>query len=176
MTHLAKQMYPGKLNYVQESYKAATSSLIVFLFFFYPSLAEHSRPSPAKNHHLSIRASSNVLTKVRTMSACIKRNLPLLKVLCGAKPALIKAVLKGTSPDLINTLSECSLNILKGHVCLTSAWKKQLCRYKQSLHALSKKGTSLKRRKQILQKGGYLGALLKPVWSVLGRLLGPLVL
>ena len=108
------------------------------------------------------------------MSARIERNLPLLKVLCGAKPALIKAVLKGASPDLINTLSECSLNILKGNVRLTSAQKKQLCRYKQSLRALSKKGTLLKRRKQILQKGGFLGALLKPVLSVLGGLLGPL--
>ena len=96
----------------------------------------------------------------------------MLQLLCGAKPALIKAVLKGASPDLIKALSECSLNILKGHVHLTPAQKKQLSRYKQSLRALAKKGTSVKRRKQILQKGGFIGAILKPVLGVLGGLLG----
>lgn len=108
------------------------------------------------------------------MSARIKRNLPLLKVLCGTKPALIKAVLKGASPDLISALCECSLNILKGNVHLTPAQKKQLPQYKQSLRTLARKGTSVKRRKQILQKGGFVGALLKPVLGVLGGLLGSL--
>lgn len=96
----------------------------------------------------------------------------MLQLLCGAKPSVIKAVLKGASPDLIKALSECSLNILKGHVHLTPAQKKQLSRYKQSLRALAKKGTSVKRRKQILQKGGFIGAILKPVLGVLGGLLG----
>eukprot|EP00745_Piridium_sociabile_P032311 TRINITY_DN54438_c0_g1_i2.p1 TRINITY_DN54438_c0_g1~~TRINITY_DN54438_c0_g1_i2.p1 ORF type:complete len:112 (+),score=12.21 TRINITY_DN54438_c0_g1_i2:80-415(+) len=106
------------------------------------------------------------------MSARIEINVPILQMLCGAKPNIIKAVLKGASPDLINTLSECSLNILKGHVRLTQAQKKQLCRYKQSLRALAKKTNSVKRRKQILQKGGFIGALIKPVLGVLGGLLG----
>ena len=105
----------------------------------------------------------------------MKRNLPMLKLLCGAKPAVIKAVLKGASPDLIDALSECSLNILKGHVRLTSAQKKRLKRYRQSLRALSKKKTSAKRRKQILQKGGFVGALLKPALGILlGSALGGL--
>ena len=108
------------------------------------------------------------------MSARIKRNLPMLKLMCGAKPALIKAVLKGASPDLINALCECSLNILNGHVHLTPAQKKQLSGYKQSLRVFAKKGTSVKRRKQILQKGGFVGALLKPVLGILGGLLAGL--
>lgn len=106
------------------------------------------------------------------MSARIKRNLPLLQMMCGAKPGLIKAVLKGASPDLIHALTECSLNVLKGNVRLTQAQKKQLSRYKQSLRSLARKATSVKRRKQILQQGGFLGALLKPVLGVLGGLLG----
>ena len=80
------------------------------------------------------------------MSARVKRNLPLMQMLCGAKPSLIKAVLKGASPDLINALSKFSLNIFGGHVQLIPAQKKQLCKYKQSLRALAKKGTpSVKR-------------------------------
>ena len=98
----------------------------------------------------------------------------MLKLIYGAKPALNKAVLKGAWPDLINVFCECPLNILKGHVHLTPAQKKQLSGYKQSLRVLAKKGTSVKRRKQILQKGGFVGALLKPVLGILGGLLGGL--
>lgn len=106
------------------------------------------------------------------MSARVKRNLPLLKILCGAKPAFIKTLLKSAPPDLTSALCECSLNILKGNVKLTPTQRKQLSRHKQSLRALARKGTSIKKRKQILQKGGFIGALLKPVLSVLGGLLG----
>ena len=98
----------------------------------------------------------------------------MLKLLCGAKPSMVKAVLKGASPDLIRTLCECSLNILKGNVRLSAAQKKQLSRHKQNLRLLAKKSTSMKRRKRILQTGGFIGALLKPVLGVLGGLLGGL--
>ena len=106
------------------------------------------------------------------MSACVERNTALLRFLCGAKPSVIKAVLKGASPELIKALSECSLNVLKGHVHLTPAQKRRLWKYKQNLRLLAQKKTSTKRRKQLLQKGGFIGALLKPVLGVLGGLLG----
>lgn len=98
----------------------------------------------------------------------------MLRLLCGAKPAVIKAVLKGASPDLIHALCECSLNILKGHVQLTPAQKKRLSRHKQNLRVLAKKTTSVKHRKQILQKGGFLQALLNPVLGIVSGLLGTL--
>ena len=106
------------------------------------------------------------------MSARLRRNVPMLRLLCHSKPSVIKAVMKGASPDLLDSLSECSLNILKGNVRLTSAQKKRLTRHKQGLRALAKKGTGLKRRKQLLQKGGFLPALLSPVLGILGGLLG----
>lgn len=96
----------------------------------------------------------------------------MLHLLCGAKPAVIKAVLKGASPDLVQALSECSLNVLKGNVRLTPAQKRSLCKYKLSLRSLAKKGVSIKKKKEILQKGGFIGALLKPVLGVLGSVLG----
>jgi hypothetical protein len=96
----------------------------------------------------------------------------MLKLLCGAKPTVIRAILKGASPDLIQAISECSLNVLKGNVRITPAQKKRLCRYKQKLRTLAKKKTSFKRRKQVIQTGGFLGVLLKPVLGALGGLLG----
>lgn len=96
----------------------------------------------------------------------------MLKMLCCAKPAIVKGVIKTANPDLLKSIRECSYNVLKGNVPLSTAQKSRLCRHKQSLRALAKKGTSVKRQKQILQKGGFIGALLKPVLSGLGGLLG----
>lgn len=93
------------------------------------------------------------------MSARIKRNAPILRVLSEGRPSVVKALVKGASPDLINTLCECSLNVLKGRVPLNHSQKKRLTAFKKELRVLAKKGTSLKQRKQLLQKGGFLGAL-----------------
>lgn len=110
------------------------------------------------------------------MTSRLKRNAPLLKLLCRAKPALVKAIIKAGDRDLINTLCECSLNVLKGNVRLAPAQKKKLARHKQTLRLLSKKNTSLQRRKALLQTGGFLPLLLKPVVvSFLGGLLGSLI-
>ena len=105
------------------------------------------------------------------MSQCMKRNASLLRLLQKLKPNALKAVMKVAPPDLIKALSECGLNVLKGNVKLNPAQKKKLCRYKNKLRALAIKKTSMKKRKEILQSGGFIGALLTPVLSVLGSLL-----
>ena len=90
----------------------------------------------------------------------------MLKLLCGAKPAVVKAVLKGTSPDLLNALSECSLNILKGHVHLTATQKRQLSRHRQSLRAIAKKKTSGKKKKTDFTKGWFVRGALEAGFGV----------
>ena len=81
-------------------------------------------------------------------------------------------MLKGASPDLIKALCECSLNILKGRIKLSPTQKKKLSRHKNNLRLLATKKSTLKHRKRVLQKGGFLGALLGPVLGVLGSLFG----
>ena len=102
----------------------------------------------------------------------MKRNEPLLRLLQKLKPSAVKAVLKEASPDLIKALCECTLNVLKGNVKLNSAQRKKLSRHKNNLRTLTAKKTSMKTRKQILQTGGFIGALLNPVLSVLGSIFG----
>jgi len=46
-----------------------------------------------------------------------------------------------------------------------------LRRKKNDLRALSKRKTSLQAKRKILQKGGFLRAILPPILSVLGSLL-----
>ena len=80
-------------------------------------------------------------------------------------------IIRKCDNDLIYSLSECYHNVLKGNVPLTSAHKVKLRRHKHNLRKLSTKKTSIKARKKILQRGGFLGALITPMLSVLGSFL-----
>ena len=87
------------------------------------------------------------------MSARVKRNLPLLKMLTTSKPAATKAIL--TDPVLIRAICECCHNVLKGNVPLTPRQKKRLARYKKKLRQLSDRKTSIKRKKKDFADWGY---------------------
>ncbi len=106
-----------------------------------------------------------------TMSSKVRKNLPLFKVLMNAKPCVVRGVIKEADKDIVDSLSECCLNVLSGRVQLSSDQKKKLNRHKGVLRALARRGVSLRKRKVLLQKGGFLGALLKPIIGVLGNLL-----
>lgn len=106
------------------------------------------------------------------MSESVRRHGEMLKFLQRANPSAVKAIIKTASPDLIRTLCECSHNVLKGNVRLTPHQKRKLSRHKHNLRALVKKKGTVKRRKQILQQGGFIGALLGPVLTVLKGILG----
>ena len=76
------------------------------------------------------------------------------------------------SSDFVKCVNECASNIIKGNVPLTTSQKGQLLRRKRLLKKLVLKKTSLKNKKKIVQTGGFLGALLGPIVSVLGSLFG----
>ena len=97
------------------------------------------------------------------MASRLKKHAHILRFLASGKPAVCKAVVKAADPQLINCLCECAHNILKGNIPLTKAQKQKLTWVKQGLRSLAKKSTSQKQKKKILQKGGFLGALLAPV-------------
>jgi len=63
------------------------------------------------------------------------------------------------------------MNVIKGYVPLTKRQMTNLRRKRYDLRSLSKRKTPLRTKRKILQKGGFLGALLPPVLAVLGSLL-----
>ena len=101
----------------------------------------------------------------------LKRHCNTLKRLARCKQSASKPIIRGASKDLLNTLSECSYNVLQGIVPLTSKQRKKLKRYKSKLRQLANKKVSHKRKRAILMRGGFLGTLLTPIISVLGSLL-----
>jgi len=100
----------------------------------------------------------------------LKKHASMLRALTSSSPNVSKAVIRAADKDLIHTLCECSQNILQGNVPLTNVQKRRLKRHKNTLRNLCKP-QSLQKRKVLLQKGGFLGALLGPVIGILGSLL-----
>ncbi len=79
--------------------------------------------------------------------------------------------MQNISPKLLKCLCECCLNVLKGNVKLTASQKQNLSRHRKVLRDLADRKVSVKRKKHILvQKGGFLPALLRPILSTLAGL------
>lgn len=105
----------------------------------------------------------------------VKKHLPLLQYLSNGKPRIVKALIQEADPEVIKVLCECCNTTIKGGFNLTEAQSRKLQRYKQQLRILSRKRTSVKKKKQALQKGGFLGALLGTVVPVIASVIGGLI-
>lgn len=97
----------------------------------------------------------------------IKRNLLAIQALARANQSLQKSMISNANKDFIESLVECAMNIIRGNVPLSSPEFRRLKRYHSLLKDLTKKRVSLKKRRNILQKGGFIGAFLKPLMSLL---------
>ena len=96
----------------------------------------------------------------------------MLKHISQARPNTVKAIIKSAGKEEVNVFCECALNLLKGVVPLNSKQRQRLRKHKNVLRALVDKKTSGQKKKLILQKGGFLSALLNPILGILGGLLG----
>ena len=105
------------------------------------------------------------------MSQHVKSNAHLLKVLAECTPKLRKNILEKASVGLLRSLCECSLNVLKGNVKLNSHQKRKLSRHKKKLRTLADhKVPNSRKKKLLIQQGGFIGALLQPILSTLAGL------
>lgn len=105
------------------------------------------------------------------MSRRLERFAPTLRLLNRYSDADKRRWLKSNlHKDLVLCLCECAKNLLKGKVPLTASQRKSLGRRKRALRTLVKRNVSVKQKKKIIQKGGFLGAILGPIISVLSGL------
>jgi phosphatidylinositol kinase/protein kinase (PI-3 family) len=106
------------------------------------------------------------------MSQRLQKNAKALAALNKASKSVQKSIVSSAPKELVDTLCECAHNLLKGNVILTTDQYNNLKRYKTQLRELSRRRTSLKRKRSLLQKGGFLGAILSRVVPLLATLLG----
>jgi len=105
------------------------------------------------------------------MSQLTKRYLPTLKRIRKMGDRAKREYVRKCDKEFLDCISECAKNVIKGNVPLTSRQMTELRRKRHDLRALSAKKTSLRTKRMILQKGGFLTAPLPPILSVLGSLL-----
>lgn len=103
----------------------------------------------------------------------LKDHKHILHVLKTCNPVIRKSILKSANPELIKTLCEICINTLNGNAKISPNCKKSLKSYKNPLRKLISPRVGLKTKKKILiQKGGFLPALLGAVLSgVIGNLI-----
>ncbi len=106
------------------------------------------------------------------MSSHLKRNVKWLEAMYKAKPKLNKAIIQAADKDLICCLCECAYNLIKNKDKLSYNHLKQLKVHGKDIKTLAAKKVSVKKKRKILQKGGFLAALLAPVvLDILGNVL-----
>lgn len=101
----------------------------------------------------------------------MRRYLPVLRRIHRLGDKAKRNLIKTCDRQLIDCFCECSKNILKGNVPLKEPQLRKLRREKKNLRTLALKKTSLKKKRKILQKGGFLGALLTPALAILGNII-----
>ena len=96
----------------------------------------------------------------------LKEHKHILYVLKNCNANVRRAILKSAKPELIKTLCEICMNIMKGNAKISPSCKNRLKSYKNPLRKLTSNRCGLKTKKKILvQKGGFLPALLGAVLS-----------
>ena len=108
------------------------------------------------------------------VSQRLKKQANELVYLQKARPCIRNHLITKADRSLVDCLCECADNILRGNVPLTKQQKEKRKRNKAELRVLTTKSVSLKKKKAILQKGGFLGSLLAPIASVVAPLLSTL--
>ena len=139
----------------------------VQLFARRPSIGA-GRRLEAEDQHISGREALRVRSE---MSQRVKKYLPVLKRIRKMADMAKRAYVKKCDKEFIDCVSECAKNVIKGNVPLSPRQKATLRRDRNNLRSLAIKKTSLKKKRRILQKGGFLSALLPPVLTMLGSLL-----
>ena len=105
----------------------------------------------------------------------IERNAVVLSALSKASATTRNAVIASAKKDLVYALVDCAKAIIKRRVPLTRAQLNRILRLTADVRVLVSRGATLDERKRVLQKGGFISALLGPALKILApALLGGL--
>ena len=109
------------------------------------------------------------------VSKRVKEHLFILMAMKGASEEVKKSIMRNASKELILALMEIISNVIYGNVDISSSHAKELKRHADILLNFSHSKTSMKKRREIVQQGGFLAALAGPLMGALGPLIGSLL-
>jgi hypothetical protein len=120
-----------------------------------------------------VRPNMKYIKSLRHLPASINRSMPFIKILIKAKDNVDKTELLREFPDFVtNDIVEILYNIIMGNISLQSKEHKRLSLYQKPLLRLMNLPNKEKRQKFIYkQKGGFIGAILPVVASLIGGII-----
>lgn len=102
-----------------------------------------------------------------------QKHTDILRALYHLNEEQRKALLQKADPSLVRYICECALNVLQGNVPLSKGHKSRLRKHVNVLRKLANPAeTFTKKKKIIIQRGGFLPVLLAPL---IGTILANLV-
>ena len=78
----------------------------------------------------------------------IQSNVHILHALKKARPKLHRAIIANSDKELLNSINECALNVLRGNVKLSDCKKRKLHKFKRQLRTIVDKLVPLARKKK----------------------------
>jgi len=113
----------------------------------------------------------------RSRGRNVVRKADFLQLLARSKPKRQRALISLAESSEITALAECIYNIAKNNIPISVKKKNKLLKYKKHLRGICSRSTPIKRKKQILLKGGFLphviGALLPTALGMVKNLFMP---
>ena len=111
-----------------------------------------------------------------TSQARLKQNFDSLKFLARAKPQLRNAIIGACDNSLVCCICECIKNVVEANVPVPHSTLCKLKPYRQVLDKIvNKRNNFLKKKRLIVQNGGFLPLLLPALIGVIGSLVGETV-
>lgn len=102
----------------------------------------------------------------------IIRNKKFLEYYLETDPKSRKSLIKGASQDQIKSLCEATLNVVKKNVSIPAHAKHALCKHKSIIKRIAfKKEPIAKKKKLLIQKGGFLPVILNTILPLLATAL-----
>ena len=101
----------------------------------------------------------------------IRSNYHSLHALKDARPKLRRAIIANSDKELLNSVCECVLNILRVNDKLSDCKKRKLRKFRSQLRTVVDKHVPLARKKLMIHRGGFLVPLLTAVLPTLTTLI-----
>ena len=102
----------------------------------------------------------------------IKSNYHRLQTLKDERPKLRTTIIANSDKELLNIISECALNVLKGNVKLSDCKKRKLRKFKRQLRTIVDNSVPLaSEKKLIIQRDGFIVPLLTAVLPALATII-----
>ena len=98
--------------------------------------------------------------------AHLRKHRQTLLLISKSKPRAAKKILKEAPNSLIKAIAEIALNSLNGNIPLTLQKIRKLKRHKKNLREVANASTLVSRRR-VIQRGGWVGALLSAALPLL---------